>query len=139
MTPPVTAVRCDDLSAGYYIEDEEVAGISIWHRLSRLLKVLLLLVVVVMTICAFQPELSDQRNERELLAKLHEQINAQKRLRSMYDRQVNWLTNNPEYLETFARDRFDLMKEGETIFRLEEGKSKPALSPVLPSAPRRLN
>lgn len=138
MTPPVTAVRCGNLSACYHIEEDEIAGVSIWHRLSRLLKVLLLLVVVVMTICAFQPQLSAQRTERELLAKLHEQINGQKRLRSTYERQVNWLTNNPEYLETFARDRFDLMKDGETIFRLEEGKSKAALAPILPSAPKRL-
>jgi cell division protein FtsB len=32
------------------------------------------------------------------------------------------------YLETIARDRLDLMKEGETIFRLEtaRAKTKPA-------------
>lgn len=137
MTPLVTAVRCDDLSNGYYIEEDENAGVSIWHRLSRLLKVLLLLAMVVMTICAFQPELSDQRVEREKLAKLREQINGQKRILAHNQRQVNWLTNSPEYLETFARDRFDLMKDGEMIFRVEEGKSKAALAPVLPTAPKR--
>jgi hypothetical protein len=29
------------------------------------------------------------------------------------------------YLETIARDRLDLMKEGETIFRLETARAKP--------------
>ncbi len=139
MTLRVTAVRCDDLSSGYYIEEDEAPGANIWQRLSRLLKVLLLLAMVAMTICAFQPELSDQRMEREKLSKLREQINGQKRIHSNYERQVNWLTNSPEYLETFARDRFDLMKEGETIFRLDEGKSKAALAPVLPTMPKRLN
>jgi len=31
------------------------------------------------------------------------------------------------YLETIARDRLDLMKEGETIFRLETAHAKPKL------------
>jgi cell division protein FtsB len=32
---------------------------------------------------------------------------------------VNLLKTDPTYLETIARDRLDLMEEGETIFRLE--------------------
>jgi cell division protein FtsB len=35
-------------------------------------------------------------------------------------REVNLLKTDPTYLETMARDRLDLMKEGETIFRLEQ-------------------
>ncbi|MEY2504477.1 MAG: Septum formation initiator, partial [Verrucomicrobiota bacterium] len=35
-------------------------------------------------------------------------------------REVNLLKTDPTYLETIARDRLDLMKEGETIFRLEQ-------------------
>jgi hypothetical protein len=31
----------------------------------------------------------------------------------------NLLTTDPAYLETIARDKLDLMKEGEVIFRLE--------------------
>jgi cell division protein FtsB len=43
-------------------------------------------------------------------------------------REVNWLKTDPTYLETIARDRLDLMKEGETVFRLE---------PAHPEAPAR--
>jgi cell division protein FtsB len=32
---------------------------------------------------------------------------------------VNLLKTDPAFLEIKARDRLDLMKEGETIFRLE--------------------
>jgi len=32
---------------------------------------------------------------------------------------VNLLKTDPTYLETLARDRLDLMKEGETIFRVD--------------------
>jgi cell division protein FtsB len=34
-------------------------------------------------------------------------------------REVHLLKNDPTFLEIKARDRLDLMKEGETIFRLE--------------------
>jgi cell division protein FtsB len=42
-------------------------------------------------------------------------------------REVNLLKTDAGYLEMIARDRLDLMKEGETIFRLEQpqaGKRK---------------
>jgi len=38
-------------------------------------------------------------------------------------REISWLKTDPNYLETVARDRLDLMKEGETIFRLEPAKA----------------
>jgi cell division protein FtsB len=43
-------------------------------------------------------------------------------------REVTLLKTDVSYLETIARDRLDLMKEGETIFRLETPrvKTKPA-------------
>jgi cell division protein FtsB len=37
---------------------------------------------------------------------------------------VNLLKTDAGYLETIARDRLDLMKEGETIFRLEQPQAK---------------
>jgi cell division protein FtsB len=38
---------------------------------------------------------------------------------------VNLLKTDVTYLETIARDRLDLMKQGETIFRLETARVKP--------------
>jgi cell division protein FtsB len=46
-------------------------------------------------------------------------------------REINLLKTDSTYLETVARDRLDLMKEGETIFRLESpraAKPKPGNS-----------
>jgi cell division protein FtsB len=37
---------------------------------------------------------------------------------------VNLLKTDPAYLETIARDRLDLMKEGETIFRVESAAAQ---------------
>lgn len=41
-------------------------------------------------------------------------------------REVYLLENDREYIETIARDRLDMMKEGETIFRLDSSRTAPA-------------
>jgi cell division protein FtsB len=48
------------------------------------------------------------------------------------DQEVTLLKADPTYLETIARDKLDLMKEGETIFRLESC----ALRKPVPSRPQ---
>ena len=47
------------------------------------------------------------------------QLTEQKGTLARLTRQVALLKNDPTYLETIARDNLQLMKEGETIFRLE--------------------
>ena len=51
-------------------------------------------------------------------------MNEQKTLLARQTREVTLLKTDPTYLETIARDRLDLMKEGETIFRLEARGAK---------------
>ena len=55
---------------------------------------------------------------------LQGQVNDQKMLLARATREVNLLKTDPGYLETLARDRLDLMREGETIFRLEPAPAK---------------
>jgi cell division protein FtsB len=50
-----------------------------------------------------------------------EELNKQSKDR---EQEVRLLQNDPEYLEMIARDRLDLMKEGETIFRLSSAKPR---------------
>ena len=59
---------------------------------------------------------------------LQQQVTDQQILLARQTREVNLLKTDVSYLETIARDRLDLMKEGETIFRLEtaRAKTKPA-------------
>jgi cell division protein FtsB len=60
------------------------------------------------------------------------QVNEQKKLLGRQTREVNLLKTDSTYLETIARDRLDLMKEGETIFRLEPAKAGPSKRPSHP-------
>src|SRR5439155_575021 len=57
---------------------------------------------------------------------LQQQVNEQQTLLSRQTREVNMLKTDATYLETIARDRLDLMKEGETIFRLEAPRAAKA-------------
>ena len=75
------------------------------------------------------------RNEKASLARridnLLQQVSEQQNLLARQTREVTLLKTDVSYLETIARDRLDLMKEGETIFRLETPRAK--AKPIAPA------
>ena len=75
------------MNPAYYREDyDEPPPPSIWHRLNRLLWVLLITLTVVVTIIgAFLPELQKQRIERDERARLHRLIDEQRTLHTGYE------------------------------------------------------
>ncbi len=97
---------------------------TVWHRLNRVLKVLLFLVFWLVVISLFVPPYKKLNQSRAEIDNLQAQVNEEKTLLRQQTREVNLLKTDPAYLETIARDRLDLMKEGETIFRLEPAQSK---------------
>ncbi len=44
-----------------------------------------------------------------------------------HEREENLLRRDPEYVGMIARDHLDLMKEGETIYRLDPPKPNPSV------------
>ena len=93
---------------------------SIWQQLNRVLRVLLCVVFVLVIVSLFVPQhkkLTQSRSEIEIL---QGQVTEQKMLLARQIREVTLLKTDPTYLETIARDRLDLMKEGETVFRIEQ-------------------
>ena len=103
---------------------------TIWQRLNRILFVLLFLAVWLGIISLFVPPYKKMQVARTEIDALQAQRDEQKRLLARATREISWLKTDSTYLETIARDRLDLMKEGETIFRLEPSKATK-------SAPRR--
>jgi cell division protein FtsB len=100
---------------------------TVWHRLNRVLKALLVLAVWLVIVSLFAPPYKKLNASRADIDNLQGQVNEQKTLLAKQTREVNLLKTDATYLETIARDRLDLMKEGETIFRLEAaqpGKTK---------------
>ena len=81
--------------------------------------ILIVIAVIVFVVCAFVPLLKEQREVAARAEQLKADIERQKALAAQRAREVELLKNNPKYIETLARDRLDLMKQGETIYRIE--------------------
>lgn len=96
---------------------------TIWQRLNRILFTLLFLAVWLGIISLFVPPYKKLQAARGETDALQAQRDEQKVLLARATREVNWLKNDSNYLESIARDRLDLMKEGETVFRLEPGRA----------------
>ena len=129
------------VNSAYYQEDYDPAPPpSIWHRLNRVLWVLLILTMVATVIGAFLPELQKQRNEVAERARLHRLIDAQRKINQRHSAEIGWIQNDPDYLASkYARDMLDLMKPGETILRVDTPKAVvlPPEAPAVPPGPHR--
>jgi cell division protein FtsB len=97
---------------------------TVWQQLNRILLVLLVIAIWLGIITLFVPPYKRLTKSRSEIDQLQAQVNEQKNLLARQTRQVALLRTDPTYLETIARDRLDLMKKGETIFRLESPKKR---------------
>ena len=119
--------------ANFPVEEYEPPTVTVWQRINRLLWVVIVLTVVVLIIGAFLPELEKQREERRKNEDLQRSIDQQKAVNRHLQAQVGWLQNDPDYLAVFARDKRNMMKDGETILVIDPPKA-PAIQPE-PVAP----
>ena len=92
---------------------------TVWQRLNRVLLILLFVAVWLGVVSLFVPPYKKLTQDRAEIDNLQAQVNDQKILLAHQTREVSLLKNDAAYLETIARDKLDLMKEGEVIFRLE--------------------
>ena len=123
MTTLSTAVRSGNLEYPY-TDFRARREATLWQRLNRVLRILLGIAVWLVIISLFVPPYKKLTQSRAEIDNLLAQVSDQKVLLARQMREINLLKTDPTYLETIARDRLDLMKEGETIFRLEPGGPK---------------
>ncbi|MDP9253655.1 MAG: septum formation initiator family protein [Verrucomicrobiota bacterium] len=97
---------------------------TVWQRLNRILRVLLFIAIWLVIVSLFVPPYNKLKQSHGDIDKLQSLVDEQKILLTRQTREITLLTSDATYLETIARDRLDLMKEGETIFRLEPRNSK---------------
>jgi cell division protein FtsB len=103
---------------------------SFWNALNRILLTLVVIGGVVGIVLWFYPEVTRRDQMAHNLLEQREELAALQSLRKQRERDVYLLENDKEYIETIARDKLDMMKEGETIFRLDPTKgAKPAQKP----------
>ena len=99
---------------------------TLWQRLNRVLRILLLIAIWLVIVSLFVPPYKKLTQSRAEIDALLAQAADQKTLLARQTHEINLLKTDPAYLETITRDRLDMMKEGETIFRLEAGPAKRA-------------
>jgi cell division protein FtsB len=97
---------------------------TIWQRLNRVLRALLFIAIWLIVISLFVPPYNKLKQSRSDVDRLQSLVDEQKVSLARQTRDINLLKTDATYLETIARDRLDLMKEGETIFRLESRGSR---------------
>lgn len=94
---------------------------SVWKGLSRAMEFVIYALLVLAAVKLFGPELHHRQEliaEKERLDHVRDGKNAQVlRLRQEH----RLLKTDKEYLETVARDRLDLQREGEHIVRIDRG------------------
>ena len=122
MTTRFTAVRCAEVDQTYG-DFRARRDATVWQRLNRVLRVLLFVGAWLVIISLFVPQYKKMNLGRAEIDNLQAQVNEQKTLLARQTREVSLLKTDATYLETIARDRLDLMKDGETIFRLETAQS----------------
>jgi len=120
------ALICSEVERTY-ADFRERHDATVWQRLNRIMGILLVIAVWLGIVSLFVPPYKRLMQSRADIDNLQGQVNDQKLLLARQQREVSLLQTDPAYLETIARDRLDLMKEGEVIFRLEpttSGKRK---------------
>lgn len=98
-----------------------------WRAVNALLLFFIVVGTVVAIVLAFVPELRRIEEMKATLAGLQKELASQQLLLAQQQREEKWLNENPEYVALKARDLLGMMKEGETIVRLDE--PVPAVAP----------
>ena len=70
------------------------------------------------------PELERRRALTVQLDQEQSKLSNEQLIRQQRTREVQLLQNDPEYVEIIARDKIGVMKEGETIFRVDTSPAK---------------
>jgi len=90
-----------------------------WHRLNKVITVLVILGFFLCIAVVFYPAWQRREDMRARVIALQKELAEKTEQLQADNRKIELLRNDPEYVETIARDRINVMKQGETIFRVE--------------------
>lgn len=111
------------------VREEAKPRANLWVRLSRVMEGVIYVLLVLVVFRLFGPEWQRQEELNAELAML-EKVEATTEERVLRLRQEHrLLKTDKDFLETAARDRLGLQREGEYIIRIERDEERPA-SPV---------
>jgi cell division protein FtsB len=88
--------------------------------LVRMNRYLLLLLPIPFAIIGFWPPYKDLEHARQRLSELELQRDTYKEKATRLEKKLNLIKTDPAFLEAMARDKLNLQKDGEKVFRFEE-------------------
>jgi cell division protein DivIC len=97
-----------------------------WLRLllNRILYILLIAAILILMICWFLPLLKERQKQQSALQTLEQQLAQEKIVNKRAAKKLSWIESDPGYLEMLARDKLDLKKPEEKIFRVDPSPGK---------------
>ena len=108
---------------------------EVWSTGIRLMSIFIVVGALAFLLVAFYPEWTRKKDLSTQLANEKSTLSAEELVRKQRSREVDLLKNDTEYVEAIARDKIGVMKEGETIYRLDAPDSKPAAITAKPAKP----
>jgi cell division protein FtsB len=106
-------------SGSGYGEYDEPRNDWIRSLLNRILYLLIFVACLILLICWFLPLVKERDRQQHYLQTLKQQVDQERALFNKQSKKLTLLQNDPAYTELLARDKLDLMKPGETIFRMD--------------------
>ena len=103
------------------VDDQAVEENNRSSLLTRILYLLVLVATLILLICWFLPLVKERQRQQSALQNLKLQVEQERATYNKQSKKLTLLQNDPAYIELLARDKLDLMKPGETIFRMEQG------------------
>ena len=74
---------------------------------------------------SFLPEVSKRKEQTQRIEALKQELENQRMLLTRFTREEYLLKHDPEYAGLIARDKLDLMRPGETIYRFDPPRIDP--------------
>ena len=113
--------RCDSAtnSPVQPIRSKRRRNPEVWHKANRMMIALIIAGGAAVAVAAFYPEIARHRALSAQLAEEKNTLAAEELKKARREREVHLLKHDSEYVEIIARDRIGVMKEGETIYRLD--------------------
>jgi cell division protein FtsB len=90
---------------------------TIWKAISRCLWWAISIVLVCIGLAVFKPQMHRRAKLDAQITALRAERSSAKATHEALKSRLEWLKNEPAYLEIQARDRLDIARENETVFR----------------------
>jgi len=91
----------------------------VWVSLNRAVAFVIVIIVLSTLAIRYLPETSRRNEMMAQVQDLENNLAEKKAILLRHEREERLLRTSPEFLSLIARDKLDLMQEGETLFRID--------------------